>query len=196
MKTPFPSILWSSRDQVLANRMWRAPCMFVILPSGRKGCIHFFYHPVSFLPHYPFTFERRGSSGTTWTRRRPGNAIERPEQDSRSCGPNTIALLFHPQEPCCVFIFSFPPWVRSKPLSHWSHYLGSLWLINYLELTQSPPTVSVRWTSPNKEGTFLTWGNGSADDSNTFSGFKSQWTIFLKWRCLKSHRIWGRRWHQ
>lgn len=35
----------------------------------------------------------------------------------------------------------------------------------------------------------LTWGNGSADASSTFSGFKSQCTIFLKCKFLKATSI-------
>lgn len=35
----------------------------------------------------------------------------------------------------------------------------------------------------------LAWGNGSADASNTFSGLRSQWTMFLKWRCRKATSI-------
>lgn len=37
----------------------------------------------------------------------------------------------------------------------------------------------------------FTWGKGSAEASKTFSGFRSQWTMFLKWRCLRATRIWG-----
>lgn len=40
------------------------------------------------------------------------------------------------------------------------------------------------------EGGFvLAWGKGSADASNTFSGLRSQWTMFLKWRCRKATSI-------
>lgn len=34
-----------------------------------------------------------------------------------------------------------------------------------------------------------TCGKGSAEASRTFSGFRSQWTMFLKWRCLRAARI-------
>lgn len=34
-----------------------------------------------------------------------------------------------------------------------------------------------------------TWGKGSAEASSTFSGFRSQWTMFLKCRCLSATRI-------
>lgn len=35
----------------------------------------------------------------------------------------------------------------------------------------------------------FTWGKGSAEASSTFSGFRSQWTMFLKCRCLSATRI-------
>lgn len=34
-----------------------------------------------------------------------------------------------------------------------------------------------------------TCGKGSAEASRTFSGFRSQWTMFLKCRCLRATRI-------
>lgn len=34
-----------------------------------------------------------------------------------------------------------------------------------------------------------TWGKGSAEARSTFSGFRSQWTMFLKCRCLSAARI-------
>lgn len=50
-----------------------------------------------FPPHIILLHLRGGAAAAQHGPRRPGNAIERLEQDSRSCGPNTIALLFHPQ---------------------------------------------------------------------------------------------------
>lgn len=55
-----------------------------------------------------------------------------------------------------------------------------------------------RWQNPTGEpellallgeAFILAWGKGSAEASNTFSGLRSQWTIFLKWRCRKATSI-------
>ena len=35
----------------------------------------------------------------------------------------------------------------------------------------------------------LTWGKSESDDRRTFSGLRSQWTMFLLWRCLRATRI-------
>ena len=35
-----------------------------------------------------------------------------------------------------------------------------------------------------------TWGKSQSDDSKTFSGFRSQWTMFFECRCLRATRIW------
>lgn len=53
---------------------------------------------------------------------------------------------------------------------------------------QNPARERVQLALP-REAFLLAWGKGSAEASNTFSGLRSQWTIFLKWRCLKATSI-------
>lgn len=36
----------------------------------------------------------------------------------------------------------------------------------------------------------LTCGKSESEDKRTFSGFRSQWTIFFVWRCFRATRIW------
>lgn len=56
--------------------------------------------------------------------------------------------------------------------------------------TKFQPIATPGWAASVWESAFvLTWGNGSAEASRTFSGFRSQWTMFLKWRCLRATRI-------
>ena len=35
----------------------------------------------------------------------------------------------------------------------------------------------------------VTCGKSESDESRTFSGLRSQWTMFLLWRCFKATRI-------
>lgn len=35
----------------------------------------------------------------------------------------------------------------------------------------------------------ITWGNAVSDDNNTFSGFKSQWTMCLECKCFSAIKI-------
>ena len=35
----------------------------------------------------------------------------------------------------------------------------------------------------------MTWGKSESDERRTFSGFKSQWTMFLLCKCFNATRI-------
>ena len=67
----------------------------------------------------------------------------------------------------------------------------SVWHCFFIE--QVPQAEKSNRSGYNKESPkrgILTCGKSESDDSRTFSGLRSQWTMFLACRCLRATRIW------
>lgn len=75
-------------------------------------------------------------------------------------------------------------WLRLR--YYWTNHFPTFntfafWIIKYITLKVT--------CSRKVQVHISTWGKGSAEASSTFSGFRSQWTMFLKCRCLRATRI-------
>lgn len=89
--------------------------------------------------------------------------------------------------PTTDLLKDFSPMIRANPKSQSLTY-------NYISVSLHFQQFKICEMSRNRKiDKIQTWGKSESDDNNTFSGFKSQCTIFLKWRWRSADNIWNNR---